>query len=139
MATSRGFTLIEILVVLVIIGISATIVIPNLIASSEQTKAQVAQNNLLAISAAQQKYFEDYSSYCTITTGNTIPCGNTKTNLNTHLLLSISDSFTYSCFTPPSPYNCTAKDGLDTLTLNPNAVSPVNPVSCAGPAGNCPS
>ena len=63
MAASKGFSLIEIMVVLVIAGIVAAIAIPNLINSIEQTKAQEAKNNLLAISAAQEKYFEDHGSY----------------------------------------------------------------------------
>jgi prepilin-type N-terminal cleavage/methylation domain-containing protein len=138
MTAKRGFTLIELMVVLLIIGIATALILPNLIASVEQTKAQAVQNNLLAISAAEQKYFEDYSSYCTATTGNTIPCGDTTTDLNANLRLSISDSFTYSCSTVVDtiPYNCQAQDGTDTLTFNPNAAPPANPVSCTNIAGN---
>ena len=132
MISSKGFSLLEIIICTVILGIAVAFILPNLNASSEQTRAQVAQSNLLAVSAAEQKYFEDYSVYCTATTGNVANCGSTAANLDANLRLSISDTFTYSCATVVAgiPYNCTAVDGTDTLTLNPNAVSPVNPVSC---------
>lgn len=135
-AGKQGFTLIEIIAVLVIMGLAVAFAIFGLIASVEQTKAQQVQNNLLAISAAQQKYFEDNASYCV-----QVGCGDTKANLNSHLFLSISDSFNYSCLTVAGniPYNCTATDGTDTLTLNPNAASPASPVTCAGPNNSyCP-
>jgi prepilin-type N-terminal cleavage/methylation domain-containing protein len=120
MTGSKGFTLIEILIVLVIVGIAATITIPNLINSIEQTKAQEAKNNLLAISAAQEKYFEDHGSYYY------------GANPNANLSLSgvTGDPFSYSCSATGQniPYNCTAGDNTDTLTLDPNANPPV---SCA--------
>ena len=133
MTARKGFTLIEVLVVLIIVGVTAAMIIPNLIASIEQTKAQMAQNNLYAISAAQQKYFEgNNSTYCVAA------CGSSAPNLNTNLSLSISDTFAYSCAASGATYTCTATDGTDTLTLDPNVVSPALPISCAGPAGNCP-
>jgi len=143
MAAKKGVTLIEIVVVMIILGIIAAITIPNLTSSMEQTNAQAAHNNLLAISAAQEKYFEDYASYCTTTTGNTANCG-IWPNLNTNLNLGIapSDTFTYICSVPlvnPPPFTCTATDGTDTLTLSlvmqGNTVAGNN-VSCAGPS--CP-
>ncbi len=134
MASSKGFTLLEIIVVLVILAGAAVLVVSNLFVSMEQTKAQAAKNNLLAISAAQQKYFEDHGGYC-VPTNNS--CGNTQANLYGSLSLDMttSDPFSYSCLAA-SPYSCTASDGTDTLTLNPNAQPPV---SCAGPNGYCPS
>lgn len=136
MVTSRGVTLIELIVVLVIAGVGATIAIPNYINTVEQTKAQEARNNLFAVSAAQQKYYENYGAYCTATTGNTVPCGNSKTNLNANLRLSISDDFNYSCSVSGGSYTCTASDGTDTLTLDPTTTSFI---TCSPFGPTCPS
>jgi len=46
METKNGFTLVEILIVVVILGIIAAIVIPNISEASEQTKTSVLRNTL---------------------------------------------------------------------------------------------
>jgi len=125
MAASKGFTLIEIIIILTIIGISAMIAIPYLVVSAEQTKAQVAKNNLLAISAAQQKYFEDNGTYCISDNGVCNSSASTSTNLS----LGISDNyFTYTCNKNPFGsvgYVCYATNNSDPdflLTLKPVVV-----------------
>jgi len=155
MAAKEGFTLIEIIVVMIIVGVVAAISIPSFVTSMEQTKAQTAKYNLLAISAAQSKFNEDYSpansnapTYCINTStnfANTLgapgSCGDNLQDLNTylHLNMQANDPFSYSCSTAAEsiPYNCQASDGKVTLTLDPNAQPTI---SCA-PAGNlsCPS
>jgi prepilin-type N-terminal cleavage/methylation domain-containing protein len=137
MAGREGFTLTEIIVVIIIVGMSAAFAIPKFLVSIEQSKAVTAKNNLLAISAAEQRYFEDNASYCTITTGATANCGTNMANLNTNLKLSMSgnDPFTYFCAsTSSTTYLCTATDGTVTLTTSGTVVA------CA-PVGssNCPS
>ncbi len=138
MAARQGYTLMELTVVLLIIGIATAFTLPGFISSIEQTKAQVAQNNLYAIAAAQQKYFEDRSAYCLV------GCGDTTANLNANLYLGISDSFNYRCVASGAYYSCTARDGTDTLTLRGINVAgntaTGNSVSCSGPkVSYCPS
>lgn len=117
MLSQKGFTLIEILVVLFIIGLAATFALPNFTGSVEQMKSQTAKNNLLAISAAQEKYNEDYGIYCTA-----VGCGDTSANLSVKLLLSLGgaeDPFTYTCFAQAGDlYRCTAVDNVLTLTMD---------------------
>ncbi len=134
MGDKRGFTLIEIIVALVIVGILVAVILPNVITSVEQTKAQAAKNNLLAISAAQQRYFEDNSVYCT---GTSSSCGDNNLDLNNNLRLSIptNDPFIYSCTAAPAPYQCTASDGTDLLTLTVNVSTLAVSVSCSNIAG----
>jgi general secretion pathway protein G len=136
MAARKGFTLIEILIVLIIVGIVVAIAVPNFIASVEQTKAQTAQNNLMAIAAGQSKYYEDHGNYCT----PTYSCGNTQSSLYASLSLSMTanDQFIYSCSSLGSSYSCTAQDISDTLTLTPNPASGHSPVTCV-PSNLCPS
>jgi prepilin-type N-terminal cleavage/methylation domain-containing protein len=144
MEAGKGFTLVEIIVTMVIVGIAAAFAIPNLITSIEQTNAQGAKNNLLAIAAKQSKYFEDQTpnAYCT-----GAPNCDTAPHIDTSLQLGIADSFTYSCSATGQtiPYNCTASDATVTLLLDPNN-PPTNcpgsvggPVCCTAGGASCPS
>jgi prepilin-type N-terminal cleavage/methylation domain-containing protein len=134
MVSRKGFSFIEILIAIVIMGVVLLFTIPNLMTSIKQSKAQVAKNNLLAISAAQQKYSEDRGSYCIAAL-----CNNTA-NIDTNLSLSIpsNDPFTYSCSNASLPYQCqaVANDASVTLTLTTTQGAVV---TC--PVGNiyCPS
>ena len=152
MGRAKAFTLIEILLVLVIVGILAAIAIPNLRTSIEQTNAQTAQNNLYAVAGAQSRYYEEFLSYCTVTMGSVIPCGDTNANLNTNLHLQLGtagDSFSYSCSSVPAAggcsvptYQCTATDPTDTLTLTVKMAGCSvigGTVSCAPVGPFCPS
>ncbi len=132
MAARKGFTLLEIIAVLVIIGVLVAIAIPNFFTYIERTKAQTAQNNLLAISAAEERLSEDNGGvYCTSS------CSSQSSIITSlHLTMSTSGSFGYDCSHPASPYECIASDGIVTLTLNPS-LNPV--VSCSSSNNsNCP-
>ncbi|MBF0503744.1 MAG: prepilin-type N-terminal cleavage/methylation domain-containing protein [Candidatus Omnitrophica bacterium] len=140
MAAQKGFTLIEILVAAIIVGVLAAIAIPFLTNYAEQTKAQAAKNNLLAIAAAQSKFYEDYNSYCISTganpTGLTALCADNKNDINTNLHVSISpvnDPFTYVCTTAAAPFLCTATDNGVTLTTSGSVVT------CTSGGNGCPS
>lgn len=58
-----GFTLIEIMVVVVIIGILAALVVPQIMNRPDQAKIVVAQGDIKAISAALEMYRLDNGSY----------------------------------------------------------------------------
>ncbi len=130
MASDKGFSMIEIVVVLIIVGILAAFTIPVFVSTIEQTKAQAAKNNLLAIAAAQQKYFEDQTpnAFCTAS------CTTTAT-INSNLKLGIQDPVNYSCSTAGAYYTCTWNDGTDTLTLAVNAAGTGVAVTCV--PGGC--
>ncbi len=146
MANKKGFTLIELIIVLVIIGIVVAVALPSIMTSIEQTKAQTAQNNLLTIAAAESKYYEDNSSvYCT-NSGSSPNCGGSSQSLYSALGLSMTpnDNFTYLCWVSGTSYICTASDttsgGSDTLKLNPTAQLPNHVVSCISVGTNlCPA
>lgn len=138
----KGFTLLEIIVVLVIVGLLAAFSVSIFSASIEQTKAQMAEQNLMAISAAQQKYYEDNNGvYCLA------GCADNVAGIYTNLHLSISDGFTYQCSSvPPTVYTCTAQDSTDSITMgvasNANNGVLMPTICCTvlqGGANNCPS
>jgi type II secretory pathway pseudopilin PulG len=129
------------LVVLIIVGIVAAVAIPNLVNSIEQTKAQAAKNNLLAIAAAESKYYEDYGYYC----GNQAPNAACGANPISSLSLSAisSDPFNYSCTSvlpPAASFTCQANDA--TVTLKVTSIcspGPCGVVKCTAGGASCPS
>lgn len=128
MPCRKGFTLMEIVVVLIIIGVVASVTLPNFNASTQQAYGQTARNNLRAIYSAQVNHFNDQNSYCIAS------CGNLSA-INTSLNLNIADSvYQYSCISDVSGFLCKATNGSTTLTIQ-NGVNG-NP-DCYGPY--CPS
>ena len=150
MCSRRGFTLMEMIVVLSIIAVAAVFVLPNFTTHTEQTRALNVQNNLLAIYSAEHNYNNNHGSYC-INSGTNPTCADTIADINANLSLNIQDdgTYTYACVGPPPTGTtpaCTATrvNGSQSfsiqLTLNApiNLTGEVNP-SCAPSTSNwCP-
>ncbi len=97
--TRRGFTLIEMLVVVVIIGILAAVAIPKFRASKDKAKLASVKTDLRNLRNAQEAYFVDKARYTTalsatlfkLTAGNTSKMtGNTTSFTGTITNSSIS-------------------------------------------------
>ncbi|KEY58926.1 type II secretion system major pseudopilin GspG [Serratia sp. DD3] len=59
----RGFTLLEIMVVIVIIGILASLVVPNLMGNKEKADQQKTVSDIMALESALDMYKLDNSRY----------------------------------------------------------------------------
>ena len=62
-STQRGFTLIEIMVVVVIIGVLGAIVVPQFMSRPDQAKVTAARTDIQAISTALEMYRLDTFNY----------------------------------------------------------------------------
>ena len=67
--SQRGFSLIEIMVVIVIMGIMAALVVPNLLNRPDQARTIAAKQDILAISQALKLYRLDNGRYPTTEQG----------------------------------------------------------------------
>jgi type IV pilus assembly protein PilA len=71
----KGFTLIELMIVVAIIGILAAIAIPNFLKFQAKSKQSEAKSNLGAIFTGQTAYFGEYNVYSNFTAINWSPSG----------------------------------------------------------------
>jgi type IV pilus assembly protein PilA len=62
--TRKGFTLVELAVVIVIIGVLAAFGVPQFLKSVERSKAAEAFNYLSAVRSAQERYISKEGVYC---------------------------------------------------------------------------
>ena len=60
---SAGFTLVELMIVVAILGILATIAVPNFLRMRERAKVAEAKANLGAIRVTQHAYYSEYNRY----------------------------------------------------------------------------
>lgn len=100
-----AFTMLEIIVVMVILGILAAIAVPNMNNAIARAQVQDAKNNLLAIYAGQQNLFARSGAYLR----------NAATNVNTGLSIAVaSNNINYVCDADPAApadlnrFRCTA-------------------------------
>src|SRR6478735_1889958 len=63
LSKSRGFTLVEVMVVVVILGILAAIIVPKIMSRPEQARIVKAKQDILAIQSALDLYKLDNGVY----------------------------------------------------------------------------
>jgi len=75
-----GFTLIELMIVVAIIGILAAIAIPNFLRFQLKAKSSEGKTNLAAIRTAEESYFAEYGGYVSaLPSPAALPIPNIKT------------------------------------------------------------
>ncbi|HIG72839.1 MAG TPA: prepilin-type N-terminal cleavage/methylation domain-containing protein [Myxococcales bacterium] len=76
--SKKGFTLIELMIVVAIIGILAAIAIPNFVRFQLKAKTSEGKVNLAAIRTAEEAYFSEFGSYVAAAVTPTTIGGTTK-------------------------------------------------------------
>jgi type IV pilus assembly protein PilA len=79
-ARRGGFTLIELMIVVAIIGILAAIAIPNFLRFQLKARSSEGKTNLAAIRTAEESYFAEYGLYVSSNLSPTTHARNVKTN-----------------------------------------------------------
>jgi prepilin-type N-terminal cleavage/methylation domain-containing protein len=103
----KGFTLIELMIVVAIIAILAAIALPIYTTYIIRGKLTDAQNNLSATRVAMEQYYQDNRQYASTTTS-----GNCGASMPT------SQYFSYTCALTTSGYTITASGVSSTGTGN---------------------
>ena len=62
----NGFTMIEMMVVVIVVGILASLALPHLQASKDKANLASVKNDLGNVQTAEEEYFSDHNAYGTL-------------------------------------------------------------------------
>lgn len=124
MYTQRGFSLIELMIVVAIVGIIASIAYPSYMNAIRESRRTEGRNALLNIELLQQKHRANNTTYGT--TANILGAGTTTEN--GHYVLAISNNTATTYTATATAQNDQANDSENgtscaTLTVTVNGVS----------------
>jgi prepilin-type N-terminal cleavage/methylation domain-containing protein len=107
----KGFTLVELLVVIVIIGILAAIAIPKFAATKDKAKLASVKTDLRNLMTAQEAYYSDFARYGALSATLFAPSsGNSWVASGTAVSYTGTVTNT-SITTPPNTCTVTVGDG----------------------------
>lgn len=108
---SKGFTLIELMIVVVIIGILAALAIPRFMRSTTKSKQSEAKQLLKQIYTMQRAYRQEFNSYCL--NGATASATADDAFRRIGVDIQASARYTYLMAAALNTFSCTATADLD--------------------------
>ena len=142
----KGFTLIELMIVVAIIGILAAIAIPNFVKFQARSKQGEAKTNLKALFTAEKSYYAEKDQY--ITDMNVIGFNPEQGNRYSYQMASSCDSAwdrpgaapsgTINCIHQDSARFGTTASGTAPSAVNWTTVAADYQPDTAGTSGSCP-
>lgn len=109
---SAGFTLIELMIVVVIIGILAALAIPRFMRVASKAKQSEAKGLLKQVYSMQHAYFAQNDSYCL--NGAIANSGAPFAYAQIHVDVMLPARYSYSMVSTRTTFLCTATGNLDT-------------------------
>ncbi|OGC81059.1 MAG: hypothetical protein A2W07_04980 [candidate division Zixibacteria bacterium RBG_16_43_9] len=108
-SNEKGFTLIELMIVIVIIAILAALAIPKFMRATTKSKQSEAKQILKQIYAMQHAYRQEYNSYCC--NGASASAGSSIPVLGVDVM--VTARYTYVITAAPNTFTATATANLD--------------------------
>lgn len=121
---NNGYTLIEIIVTIIILGVIASLAIPNYVVSVERTKASEGAQMLEALLNGQRRHLIEYNEYATDISQLDVEVKTLTNNFQNPLV-----------FDNPSGLATIDRIGLYTLSIDEDGI--INCVENGAPPGTC--
>jgi type IV pilus assembly protein PilA len=119
-----GFTMIEMMVVVIVVGILASLALPHLQASRNKANLASVKNDLSTVQTAEEEYFSDHNTYGTLAQLE----GSTSIKISANNTVTITVGGTGYAL---SATNAAIQSGPATCTVNMGATAGVQGVvSC---------
>ncbi|KPK99977.1 MAG: hypothetical protein AMJ90_09075 [candidate division Zixibacteria bacterium SM23_73_2] len=106
---SKGFTLIELMIVVVIIGILAALAIPRFMRATTKSKQSEAKQILKQVYVMERAYRQEKDTYCE--NGSSASAGGAFNTLGVEIMTN--SRYTYSIVADSNSFTATATGNLD--------------------------